>query len=129
MRGPYGRVFRGTTSHGSSSYWEGCLESCRVKPIVALVECDRNSREQDGQRDEGIFDPDVLASVYIAAIGQCQVEAQLMGSKDEKDTRESEAAVLPDKPSKKLETGVCSPLRVVNKNMRLRKISPTNAAA
>jgi hypothetical protein len=74
--------------------------------------------EQDGQWDEGIFDSDVLASVCIAATRQCQVEAQLMGSKDEKDARESDAAALPDisKPSNKLETGVCSPLRV-NKNI------------
>jgi hypothetical protein len=86
--------------------------------------------EQEGQWGEGIFEPDELASVYINATRFCQVEAQLRGSKDEKDAREADAAALPDlsKPSNKLETGVSTALRVI-KNIRLRRISVTNAAA
>jgi hypothetical protein len=105
---------------------EGALRRLLNKEVAR----DTVHDEQDGQWNEGIFDPDVLASVYIAATRQCQVEAQLMGSKDEKDARESDAAALPDisKPSNKLETGVCSVLRV-NNNIRLRRISVTNAAA
>jgi hypothetical protein len=106
---------------------EGALRRLLNKEVAR----DTVHDEQDGQWNEGIFDPDVLASVYIAATRQCQVEAELMGSKDEKDARESDAAAaLPDisKPFNIMETGVCSPLRV--KYICFISISsPTNAAA
>jgi hypothetical protein len=104
-------------------------EGARRRKLNKEVARDTVRDEQDEQWDEGIFDPDVLVSVYIAATRQCRVEAQLMGLEDEKDARESDAAVLHDisKPSNIMEA-VGSPLRV-NKNMRpLRRISVTSAA-
>ena len=89
--------------------------------------------EQEAQWDEGVFDPEVLASIYEAAAKHCQYTAHNLALQDQIAAwNESTGSIagleydVDEKPWDQLEVnGICLPLS--SKQVKHRRIS--NAAA
>jgi hypothetical protein len=88
--------------------------------------------EQEDQWDDGVLDPEVLASIYQAASSHCQVAAHKMALEYESEVNELSWSHLdcdfsdsPRKPFKETYSGICTPLQP--KQVVHRKVS--NAAA
>jgi hypothetical protein len=107
---------------------EAVQRRSRNKQMAAYAVFD----EQEDQWDDGVLDPEVIASIYQAASSHCQVAAHKMALEYEKEVNELDWSHLDcdfsdyqRKPFKETFSGICAPLGP--KQMVHRRVS--NAAA
>jgi hypothetical protein len=85
--------------------------------------------EQDFQKDEGVFDDEVIADVYYDYSQRCHLAANMMGLRDERDVRAM--AVVVEEPTFKAQPVLGYSFNRVVLNLAgpesMRKVSPSAA--